>query len=220
MMGIRAAGSFVCALVFIYGSYTAAGWAQEAEVADDTPEAEQIEQLMIDLDALIIGTTASLRCPLYDSTIQYLSPLHVVAATFRIRQIEAALAEVVEDLPDQIAEMRAEAATIECGNEGLEPFIAFNAQVAQDLTDVALFAWRTLPVGQCVFVIDDGFRAAVARARGAGAALVLDEETPRAAYIRENAAFWQNLFVNNCFNLGFDPVETLPGQIALALPAS
>lgn len=179
---------------------------------------EDLDQLLVDADALVIGLSATNRCALFDFTLTYLTPLEAVGAEIRLRQIEAALAPVVEGLPDQLAEMRAEANSVDCGNPGLAPFIGFSAQIAQDTIDIALVTWREVSIDRCSYFVDNDFLRAIDRAKIAAVDLALDADPARAAYIEEIAALWITLFNDNCFNLGFEPARTLPGQIALAIP--
>lgn len=181
---------------------------------------EEIAQLMTDLDALIIGTQVTVRCSLYDFTLRYLTPLEASGAEIRMREIEAALSERIEGLAEQISEMRAEANAIACGSAGLEPFLDFNRQIAKDVTDIALSAWRTIEIEQCAYFVDNDFLAAVHRAKEAGEALDLSGDPERAAYVQQTAQAWTMLFAENCFNLSFEPAATLPGLVALALPSS
>lgn len=190
--------------------------AQEAEVAADG----DVEQILVDLDALILGTSATLRCALYNSDLAYLSPLEAAGAEIRIRQIEASLAPVVENLADRAAEMRAEASAVPCGNAGLLPFLEFSRQAGRDVVDIGVSAWATIRFEVCSYFADDDFISAVERARIAAAELTVSGDAERVAYIAENASRWTTVFAENCYNLAFDPTQTLPGQIALALPAS
>lgn len=183
-------------------------------------EEEEIEQILTDLDALIIGTQVTTRCALYDSTLAYLTPVEATGAEIRIREIEAALAEVVEGLADQISEMRAEANSIECGSAGLEPFLDFNRQIAGDVTDIALVAWQAIDIEQCSYFVDDDFLAAAGRAEAEAETVDLSSDPERAAYVQQTAQAWVMLFAENCFNLAFEPALTLPGLVALSLPSS
>lgn len=180
---------------------------------------EEIEQLLVDADALIIGISATTRCALFDFTLSYLSPLEATGAEIRLKQIEGLLGSAVEGLPDQLAEMRAEANGVDCGNPGLVPFLDFSAQIAQDTIDIAIVAWREISIDRCSYFADNDFLRAVDRAEAAAAEIDLSADPARAAYIEEMAALWIGLFNDNCFNLGFDPTQTLPGQIALSLPS-
>lgn len=188
------------------------GWAQSGE--------GEIEQMLTDLDALIIGTQVTTRCTLYDSTLTYLTPLEATAAEIRIREIESILAGTVEELADQVSLMRAEANAIECGSPGLQPFLDFNRQVANDITDIALVAWQSINIEQCAYFVDDDLLAAAGRAKAEAAGVDLSGDPERAAYVQEMAQVWVILFAENCFNLTFEPARTLPGLIALALPST
>ncbi len=188
--------------------------AAHGQEADD-----EIEQLVTDLDALIIGTQVTTRCALFDSSIEYLTPLEVTGAEIRKRELETALSGQIENFADQVSEMRAEANAIPCGSQGLVPFLDFNRQIARDVRDIALVAWQSIEIEQCAYFVDDGFLAAVERAKAASETLDLSGDPARATYVEETGAAWAALFADNCFNLGFEPTQTLPGLIALALPA-
>ncbi|WP_196259064.1 hypothetical protein [Pelagibacterium limicola] len=175
--------------------------------------------MLTDLDALIIGTQVTTRCALYDSRLSYLTPLEATGVEIRILELEAALATEIEDLADETSAMRAEANSIACGSEGLEPFLDFNRQVAADVIDIALVAWQAIEIERCSYFVDDDFLAATGRAKVQGAAVDLSRDPERARYITEMAQAWVNLFAENCFNLSFEPTQRLPGLIALALPS-
>lgn len=191
-----------------------------AETVPNPAEQEVVAQLLVDLDALVIGLNATLRCALFDDSLDYLTPIEAVAVDYRARQIEAILAPVVSDLPDRLAQMRAEATAVPCGHEGLAPFLAFNADVARDLADISLLAWADITIEGCSYFADEEFVEAVTRAQAAGTALEPRGDAARLAYLEENATRWGDIFRANCYNVSFDPVLTLPGQIALALPTS
>jgi hypothetical protein len=182
--------------------------------------ADEVEQLLTDLDALVIGTQVSMRCSLYDSSLAYLTPLEATGAEIRMREIEATLRDRVDGLAEQISEMRAEANAIACGAPGLEPFLDFNRQTASDVIDIGLFAWRSIDIAQCSYFVDDEFFAAAQRAKDAGEALDLSGDPERAAYVQQTAQAWTTVFADNCFNLSFQPAPTLLGLVALALPVS
>lgn len=184
-----------------------------SQTADD-----EIEQMLTDLDAMVIGTQVTTRCALYDSTLVYLTPLEAVAVEIRKREIETALGGAIEGLAEQLSVMRDEANAIACGAPGLEPFLDFNRQIARDVTDIALIAWQSIDIDRCVYFADDAFMAAVGRAKTTRPGTDLDADPGRTAYLTEMAQAWVNLFGENCFNLGFEPTQTLPGLIALALP--
>lgn len=188
-------------------------------VAAQSDTGDEIQQMLTDLDALIIGTQVTTRCALYDSTLTYLTPLEATGAEIRIRELEAALAGEVEGLADQVSAMRAEANAIACGAEGLEPFLDFNRQTADDVIDIALLAWETIEIEQCAYFADDEFLAASRRAKASTDRVDLSGDPERAAYVQQTAQAWAMLFAENCFNLTFEPTQTLPGLVALALPS-
>lgn len=183
------------------------------QTADD-----EIEQMLTDLDAMVIGTQVTTRCALYDSSLVYLTPLEAVAVEIRRRETETALAGALEGLAERLSVMRDEANAIECGSPGLEPFLDFNRQIARDVTAIALIAWQSIDIGQCAYFADEAFMAAVDRAKAMAPNADPGADPGRAAYLNETAQAWVNLFGENCFNLGFEPTQTLPGLIALALP--
>jgi hypothetical protein len=191
-----------------------------ASVASAQTTDDEVEQMLTDLDALIIGTQVTTRCALYDSSLEYLTPVDAMGATIRLREIEASLADTVEGLPEQISEMRAEANAIACGAAGLEPFLDFNREIAHDVIDIALVAWRAINIEQCAYFVDDQLLAAVRRAKATSAEVDLAADPERARYIEEAAGAWVGVFNENCFNLAFEPAQTLPGLIALSLPSS
>ena len=197
-------------LVLLACALPSAVFSQDAE--------EEVGQLLTDLDAMIIGTQVTTRCALYDSSLAYLTPLEAAAVDIRRREVETVLAGAVEDLADEISVMRDEANAIACGAPGLEPFLDFNRQIARDVTDIALIAWQGIEIDRCAYFADDEFMAAVGRAKAVEPAMATGAEPERAAYLNETAEAWVNLFNENCFSLGFEPTQTLPGLIALALP--
>lgn len=178
------------------------------------------EQFLTDLDALIIGTSATTRCALYDSALSYLSPLEVTGAELRIQEIRSTLSQFVVELPDLMAQMRSEANAVNCGNQGLEPFIEFSRENARDVIDIALAAWREISIDHCSYFADDEFMDSVRHTKALAAEMTLEGPEVRRAYIEENAAVWIRIFNENCFNVNFDPVPTLPGRIALSVPVS
>lgn len=176
------------------------------------------EQVLIDADALVVGTEVTTRCAVFDSSIEYLTPLEQVGATLRLEEILAAASEVVENVPDRVARMRAQAAEMECGSSALIPYMDFSRQIARDMIDIAIVAWRSIDIGRCNYFADNDFLEAVDRARATAETATIEGEPNRLAYIEQMAAAWVAVFEENCSNLRFDPVETVPGQIALALP--
>jgi hypothetical protein len=166
----------------------------------------------------VVGIDVTTRCALFDTAIDYLSPLEQVAAQIRLREIVAATSEVIEDAPDRVAHMRARAAAQVCGDPDLTPYMDFSRQIARDVIDIALVAWKTIDVPGCNYFADDDFMRAAERASAAAGQTVLEGEANRIAYIEQRGAVWAQVFARNCANLGFEPVETLPGEIALALP--
>ena len=174
--------------------------------------------MLIDIDALIVGTEVTTRCALFDFSMQYLTPLEQVGATLRLEEIVAAAATLMEDTPDRVARMRADASEIECGNDQLIPYMDFSRQIARDMIDIGLVAWRSIDIDRCNYFADDGFLAAADRARETAEQVTIEGEANRVTYIEERAEVWAGIFAENCANLQFQPVETLPGQIALALP--
>ena len=174
--------------------------------------------MLVDAGALVIGTEVTTRCAVFDASIQYLTPLEQVATTLRLGEMLAAASGNVENVPDRVAGMRAEAAATACGSSALVPYMDFSRQVARDVIDIALVAWRSIDIRQCNYFADDDFLAAAERARTTADAATIEGEANRRDYIEQSAAAWVALFADNCANLRFDPVETVPGQIALALP--
>lgn len=181
-------------------------------------EAEVADQILVDLDALIIGTSATLRCSIYSDDLPYLSPLDATGAEIRIRQLESVLAPAYENLADTISTMRAEAAAVPCGNPGLLPFLEFSRDAGEDIVDIGIFAWQSIRFDTCSYFADNQFLEAVAHAQELAAGFSVDGDAARVAYISENAQMWSAVFEENCFNPTFDPTQTLPGLIALALP--
>ncbi|MCD7060760.1 hypothetical protein [Pelagibacterium xiamenense] len=186
---------------------------QEAEPAD------AIEPQLADLYAIVVGTQATTRCAVFDDTMTYLTPLEATAAEYRLRQMETALAGPIENIADVVANMRAEAAQIPCGSESLEPFLDFNRGLAHDLVDVALLAWQEIDIAECNYFADDDFMASVAQAEDMAENLEITGTPARIAYVERTAAGWVATFEENCRSLAFDPTRTLPGLVALALPA-
>jgi len=193
-----------------------AGMGQSASAQELSDDAR--EQLLSELDAMIIGTSVTTRCALYDTTLTYLSPLETTGAELRIAQLRSALSEFVEELPDLMATMRSEANDIDCGNQGLEPFIAFSRETAQDVIDIALSVWREVSIDHCSYFADDGFMDSVKHTKILAAETTVEGPDVRRDYIAENATAWGRIFNENCFNVNFDPVPTLPGRIALSVP--
>lgn len=196
------------------------GAARAQEEDDDAiPEApDPAEQMLVDADALVIGTEVTTRCAMFDSLVTYLTPVEQVGATLRLREMTGAISALVPDAADRVARMRADAAAIACGDQGLVPFMDFARQVARDTIDIALMAWRDIDIDRCHYFADEDFLAAAERAHSVSEALALEGASNRIAYIEQRAAAWAGIFASNCTNVSFDPVETLPGQIALALP--
>ncbi|RDE09008.1 hypothetical protein DVH29_08610 [Pelagibacterium lacus] len=184
-----------------------------------TPEApETPDQLQVDIDALVVAGTLSMRCALFDDSVDYLTPLEAVGADIRLSELIGLFAARSADAADVVAGLRGEAAAIACGDPRLATYMDFGRQVARDVIDVGMVAWQSIDVAACNYFADDDFMAAVARARAAAAAAEIAGPQNRVDYINRLAAGWVGLFADNCANLGFDPVETLPGAIALALP--
>lgn len=204
-------------LCFVFGCGGFA-FGQEAEEGEAEPDTAAYEQALVDMDALVVGTEVTTRCALYDWSVEYLTPLEQVGARLRLAEMIAAGTAAIPDLPDQLAQMHAEAAQISCGVPELAPYLDFSRQIARDVIDVALVAWRTIDIRQCNYFADDDFLEASERARAVAADAVLEGEDNRITYIENAGAAWAQTFAANCGNLRFDPVETLPGQIALALP--
>lgn len=177
-----------------------------------------LRQGLVDLEGLIIAGSATTRCAIYDDDLAYLTPLEAVAVDLRIEQISRALSEHVDDLADRKAWMRERANALVCGAAALEPYLTYARGTARDITDVALAAWAGIEVEKCAYFADDDFMAAVDRAHQRAADLAPEENRPRARYLAQGADYWISVFEQNCYNLAFDPMTTLPGQIALALP--
>lgn len=180
--------------------------------------APQSEQVLTDIAALITSTESTTRCALYDSDTQYLTGLEQVAVTWRVDEMLGALDDAVPDLADRTAQMRADASDIACGSEALTPYLDFGRQIARDVVDVALFAWQEIDVANCNYFADEGFMRAVERARQRAEQTEIEGPDNRLAYIAQLGTAWRELFAANCRNAEFDPVPTLPGQIALSLP--
>lgn len=199
-----------CCTILLCGfAYCAAAAGQEAEAG---------EQMLVDAGALVMGTEVTTRCAVFDASIAYLTPLEQVAATLRLSEMLAAASEAVENVPDRAAGMRADAAEMACGSSALIPYMDFSRQVAHDMIDIALVAWRSIDIGRCNYFADDDFLTAADRARETAGTATIEGEANRRDYIAQRAAAWVSLFADNCANLRFDPVKTVPGQIALALP--
>lgn len=186
--------------------------------AQEDEEAERLAQILVDMDALVIGTEVSMRCALYDDTLDYLTPLESAGATFRLQEMEALLAPEIPDLDARMVQMLIEAHEVPCGHPGLVPFLEYNRDIAREIVSTALLAWRDISLERCNFFADEDFMAAVDRAEARAEDFEPPANAPRAAMIAENAARWVAIFESNCPNLGFDPTTTLPGHIALALP--
>lgn len=176
------------------------------------------EQMMVDADALVVSTDVTTRCALFDTSISYLTPLEQVAAQIRLAEIATVAADSIEDVPDRIALMRAGAAARNCGDPDLAPYMDFGRQIARDVIDIALFAWRSIDVPGCNYFVDDDFMRAAERADAEAEQATIDGEANRIAYIEQRGAAWAEVFARNCANLTFEPTKTLPGLIALALP--
>ncbi|HWJ87394.1 MAG TPA: hypothetical protein VNS12_04925 [Pelagibacterium sp.] len=205
----------LCRALLIAGLAASAGG---GAIAQD--ETDPAQQMMVDADALIVATQVTTRCALFDSTLAYLTPLDQAGASLRLDEIVVAASASVEDMADRLARMRADAAAITCGDEDLAPYMEFGRQIARDVIDIALVAWRSIDVMRCNYFVDDDFLVAAERARATAESTTIDGEINRVTYIEQRAAAWVDVFAANCANLGFDPVETLPGQIALALPSA
>lgn len=180
--------------------------------------APETDQMMVDADALVVSTDVTTRCALFDTSITYLTPLEQVAAQLRLTEIATVAAETMEDTADRIALMRASAAARTCGDPDLAPYMDFGRQIARDVIDIALFAWRSIDVPGCNYFADDDFMQAAERAGAEAEQATIDGEANRIAYIEQRGAAWAEVFASNCANLTFEPAETLPGRIALALP--
>lgn len=199
-------------------------WAQEAETSVEADPASSqvdqmlVDQMLVDLDALVVSIAVTTRCALHDGQIQYLTPLEQVGAAIRLGEMTTALGSALDDLPDRMARMHTDAAAIACGHEDLAPYMDFGRQVGRDVIDIALLAWRGIEIDRCNYFADDDFMGAVDRAQNAAMDWPIEGPDNRRAYIERQAETWITLFAQNCANLGFDPVPTLPGEIALALP--
>jgi hypothetical protein len=174
--------------------------------------------MLTDIDALVVGTEVTTRCVVFDTTLDYLTPIEQVGARLRLDELVAVGTPRIEDMADRLAGMRAEAAAIECGNDGLIPYMDFSRQIARDMIDIALVAWRSIDIERCNNFADDDFLVAADRARSVAETATIEGEANRVVYIEQRAASWVEIFANNCANLQFQPAETVPGQIALALP--
>ena len=203
--------SRACSVVLVVSMLmTGNAMAQNAEADTD--------QMMTDADALVVAIDVTTRCAVFDSSIDYLSPLEQVAAQIRLGEIVTAASQLIEGAPDRVAQMRAGAAARVCGNPELTPYMDFSRQIASDVVDIALVAWQAIDVPGCNYFADDDFMRAAERASTAAEQATIEGEANRIAYIEQRGAVWAEVFAGNCTNLGFEPVETLPGQIALALP--
>lgn len=210
------------ALISIVAALLSGVAAQAQDTEAVLPDADldpALSQALTDIDALIIATQVTTRCALYDSSLAYLSPLSETAARLRIEEMQAMLTSRIPDLPDRLSAMREEANTVDCGNDGLVPFLQFAEQVAADVTAIALRAWAEIDIDSCNYFADDEFLAAADRAQAAASDLPEASDASRRAYLEGRAQAWIGLFADNCYNLTFDPTLTLPGRIALALPS-
>ncbi len=177
-----------------------------------------VEQMMTDADALVVGIDVTTRCAVFDTSVSYLSPLEQVAAEIRLGEIISSASNALDDAPDRIAQMRAAAAEQTCGTAGLAPYMDFSRQIARDVIDIALVAWKSIDVPGCNYFADEDFMRAAELASSQAQQATLEGEANRVAYIEQRGAVWSEVFAANCANLGFEPAKTLPGQIALALP--
>lgn len=192
--------------------------AGHAQIPEE-PEPSALERLETDIDALIVASNVTLRCALYDNSIAYLTPLEQVGASLRLGELSGALASAVEDTADRTAQMRREASAIACGNPDLVPYLDFGRQVARDVIDVALTAWRDIEIESCNYFVDDDFLAAVSRVKAAAERSAIEGTENRVQFIEQQAAAWVAVFDSNCGALYFNPVETVPGIVALAIPS-
>lgn len=191
--------------------------AQEDVATPAQPQLD-VERVLVDLDALIHATRATTRCALYDEQIDYLTPLEQVGASVRLGELTTMLETRLDDLADRIAIMGNEATALPCGDEALVPYMEFGQQIGRDVIDIAMRAWREIEIANCSYFADEDFMAAVGRAQDAADTATIAGAENRQEYIAQQANVWVGIFTNSCANLYFDPVTTLPGQIALALP--
>ncbi|WP_090596642.1 hypothetical protein [Pelagibacterium luteolum] len=198
-------------------SATSIANAQEEAAAPAQPQID-VEQVLVDLDALIHATRATTRCALYDEQIDYLTPLEQVGASVRLNELTSILEGRLDDLADRVAMMGNEATALPCGDDALVPYMTFGQQIGRDVIDIAMRAWREIEIANCSYFADDDFMAAVDRAQEAADTAIIEGAENRQDYIEQQADVWVGIFSSSCANLYFDPVTTLPGQIALALP--
>lgn len=184
----------------------------------DAAQPDPVDRELADLYAVVVGTQATMRCAVYDDTVHYLAPIEAVALEYRLRRMEAGLADDVDNIGDVVANMRAQAVQIPCGSSELDSYLSFNRTLAHDLIDIALLAWRDIEIDSCSYFADDGFMASARRAHDVGADIEISGAPARVKYIERMAANWVDRFETNCTNLSFDPTRTLPGLVALALP--
>lgn len=205
--------SVAVVLVAMMGS----GSAQETE-ATPAPQTINVEALSVDIEALTIASQATTRCAVFNSDIVYLTPLEQAAVEVHLSELETVLENAVENSAERLAAMKATAAGIDCGDADLVDYMDFGRQIGRDVIDTAMLAWREIEISRCNYFADSDFMDAVGRAQDAGAAAQIDGAANRVAFLEQRAETWVQLFGSNCSNLYFDPVTTLPGQIALALP--
>ncbi|WP_404404481.1 hypothetical protein [Pelagibacterium halotolerans] len=184
----------------------------------DPEPADALDQQLMDLYAIVVGTQLTTRCAIFDDTTTYLTPLEQTAAEYRLRQMTSALAAEVENIADVVANMRADALQIPCGAASLDRLLDFNRSLSRDLVDVALLAWREIEIAECNYFVDDDFLESAAHAQDQAEGIDISGTPARVAYVQRTAAEWVTTFEENCQNLAFDPTRTLPGLVALALP--
>ena len=155
------------------------------------------DQMMTDADALVVAIDVTTRCAVFDSSIDYLSPLEQVAAQIRLGEIVTAASQLIEDAPDRVAQMRAGAAARVCGNPELTPYMDFSRQIARDVVDIALVAWQTIDVPGCNYFADEDFMRAAERASTAAEQATIEGEANRIAYIEQRGAVWAEVFAGN-----------------------
>lgn len=196
----------------------AGGNAQESIPTEPERTSIDVEALTIDVDALIVADQVTTRCSMFAADIAYLTPIEQVGVNAHLGELTAILANATQDSADRLAQMRSAAASMSCDDDALVDYMDFGRQVGRDVIDTAMIAWREIDIAPCSYFADDDFMAAVARAREAAQSATIEGAANRQRFLEQRADGWVELFSSNCGNLYFDPVTTLPGQIALALP--
>lgn len=196
----------------------AGGIGQEAAPSQPQGTGIDVEALSVDIDALIVADQLTTRCSLFQTDMVYLTPVEQAGANVHLGELTALLSNSAENAADSLATMRAGAARMACDDAALADYIDFGRQVGRDVIDTAMLAWREIDISRCSYFADDDFMAAVERTRDAAQSAAIEGAANRLRFLEQRADGWIEMFSGNCNNLYFDPVTTLPGQIALALP--